>query len=95
MMTEVEHADDLQTWCAEEDTEIQTKSDPASVAAETVQRISSCLGPKTMLACCSPIIQGGIGSTDWKEQCMGFKMLGMISEACKKEFKANLDAVAK
>ena len=26
---------------------------------------------------------------------MGFNMLGMISEACKKEFKANLDAVAK
>jgi len=26
---------------------------------------------------------------------MGFNMLGMISEACKKEFKANLDSVAK
>jgi importin-5 len=36
MMTEVEHADDLTTWFAEEDTEIQTKSDPASVAADTV-----------------------------------------------------------
>ena len=95
MMTELEHADDLQAWLAEEDAELQTKNDPASVAAETVQRISVYLGPKTTLACCSDLIQGGISSADWKEQCMGFNMLGMISEACKKEFKANLDAVAK
>ena len=26
---------------------------------------------------------------------MGFNFLGMISEACKKQFKANLDDVAK
>jgi hypothetical protein len=36
MMTELEHADDLPAWYAEEDTELQTKNDPASVAAETV-----------------------------------------------------------
>jgi hypothetical protein len=53
------------------------------------------LGPKTTLACCQQLIAGGIASTDWKEQCMGFNMLGMISEACKKEFKANLADVAK
>ena len=56
MMTELEHADDLPAWYAEEDTELQTKNDPASVAAETVQRISVYLGPKTTLACCSPLI---------------------------------------
>jgi hypothetical protein len=26
---------------------------------------------------------------------MGYKFLGMISEACKKSFKANLDEIAK
>lgn len=36
MMTEVEHADDLQAWLAEPDAELQTKNDPASVAAESV-----------------------------------------------------------
>jgi hypothetical protein len=56
MMTELEHADDLKAWLAEEDTELQTKNDPASVAAETVQRISVYLGPKTTLACCSDLI---------------------------------------
>jgi hypothetical protein len=36
MMTELEHADDLRTWLDEEDAELQTKNDPASVAAEAV-----------------------------------------------------------
>jgi hypothetical protein len=40
-------------------------------------------------------VQAGIASPDWKEQVMGFTMLGMISEACKKEFKANLGEVAR
>lgn len=36
MMTEVTHEDDLAGWYAEEDTELQAKNDPASVAAETL-----------------------------------------------------------
>jgi hypothetical protein len=47
------------------------------------------------LACSSSIIKGGIESNDWKEKCMGFNYLGMISEACKKQFKLNIDDVAK
>jgi hypothetical protein len=47
------------------------------------------------LACSSSIIKGGIESNDWKEKCMGFAFLGMISEACKKQFKQNIDDVAK
>jgi len=56
MMTELEHADDLRAWLDEPDAELQTKNDPASVAAETVQRISVYLGSKTTLACCSDLI---------------------------------------
>lgn len=41
------------------------------------------------------ILPGAIGSTVWKEQVMGFTMLGMISESVKKSFKSNLDDVAK
>lgn len=87
MMTEIEHADDLEAWYAAEDTELQAKSDPASVAADCLQRLSAFLGEKTTLACSSTLVKGGIESADWKEKCMGFAFLGMISEACKKQFK--------
>jgi hypothetical protein len=40
MMTEIQHADDVEAWLAEEDNELQSKSDPASVAADCLQRLS-------------------------------------------------------
>lgn len=36
MMTEVTNGDDLDAWFAEEDTELQAKNDPASVAADSL-----------------------------------------------------------
>lgn len=95
MMTEIEHADDIEAWYQEGETELQTKNDPASVAAEAVSRLSAYLGEKTTLACCLTLIKQGIQSEDWKEKCMGFTMLGMVSETCKKTFKKNIDDVAK
>lgn len=95
MMTEIVHADDLEAWYAEEDTELQTKTDPASVAADALQRIAAYIGEKTTLLCSSVLIKGAIESNDWKEKCMGFNYLGMISDACKKQFKQNIDDVAK
>lgn len=88
-------ADDLEGWLAEEDTELQSKNDPASVAADSLQRLSVFLGEKTTLACSGQIVQNAIRSADWKEQTMGFQFLTNISEACKKQFKKNLDDVAK
>ena len=41
------------------------------------------------------LIKSGIESSVWKEKCMGYQMLGMISDACKKQFKQNLEDVAK
>jgi hypothetical protein len=76
MMTEVEHEDDLEAWYEEEDTELQAKNDPASVAADSVQRLSVFLGEKTTLACSSSLIKSAIDSPNWKEKCMGFVMLG-------------------
>jgi importin-5 len=94
MMTEVDLADDLDAWLAEEELEVQAKQDPAGVAAESLQRISVFLGEKTTLACCSELIKAAIASAEWKENWMGYKALGMISEACKKSFKSNLANVA-
>ena len=95
MMTEVVHEDDLETWYEEEDTELQAKNDPASVAADSLQRLSVFLGEKTTLACTSSLIKAAIDSPNWKEKCMGFVFLGQISEACKKSFLSNMDDVAK
>jgi len=53
------------------------------------------LGEKTTLACSITLIKTAIESSEWKEKVMGFSFLGMISEACKKQFKANLEDVAK
>ena len=36
MMTEMVHEDDLEAWYEEEDTELQAKNDPASVAADSL-----------------------------------------------------------
>lgn len=95
MMTEVDLADDLEAWLAEEELEVQAKQDPASVAAESLQRMSVFLGEKTMLACCSELLKSAISSTEWKEQWMGYKFLGMLAEACQKSFKANMSEIAK
>jgi hypothetical protein len=95
MMTEVTNADDLDAWYAEEDTELQAKTDPASVAADSLQRLTVFLGEKTTLVCTTTLVKAAIESPDWKEQCMGFVFLGQISEACKKSFLSNLDDVAK
>ncbi len=95
MMTEVDNADDIEAWYAEEETELQAKNDPSSVAADSLQRIAVNLGEKTTLACSNFIISTAIESPDWKEKFMGFKFLGMISEACKKEFGKNIQHVAK
>lgn len=60
MMTEIEHEDDIETWYTIEDTELQAKNDPASVAADSLQRISVFVGEKTTLACSIDIIKNAL-----------------------------------
>lgn len=95
MGTEVANADDIDAWYAEEDTELQTKTDPGSVASDCIQRMSAYLGEKTTLTTLSGLIKAAIESNEWKEKCMGLNFLGMISDTCKKQFKSNVDEVAK
>jgi hypothetical protein len=56
MMTEIPFEDDLEAWLKEEDTELQTKNDPASVASDSLQRLTVFLGEKTTLACSGSIL---------------------------------------
>lgn len=95
MMTEVDYADDLEGWYDLQDEEMQTRNDPCSVASEGLQRMSVFLGEKTTLACSSDIIKAGIDSQNWKEKFMGYRFLGMISEACKKSFTKNVEEIIK
>jgi len=95
MMTEVKNGDDLDAWYEEEDTELQARNDPASVASDSLQRMSVLLGEKTTLACSTHLVKAAIESPDWKESVMGHSFLGAISEACKKQFKSNLDDIVK
>jgi len=95
MMTEVDYADDIEGWYEVQDEEMQALNDPCNVAAEGLQRLSAYLGEKTTLYSSSNIIKLALESTNWKEQFMGLRFLGMISDACKKQFKKNIDEVTK
>jgi hypothetical protein len=88
-------ADDLEGWLKDEELDVQAKQDPANIAADGLQRFSVNIGEKTTLTCCSDLLKAAIGSADWRENWMGYKFLGMISESCKKSFKTNLNEVAK
>ena len=95
MMTEVDYADNIDGWYELQDEELQAKNDPCSVASEGLQRMSVFLGEKTTLLCSTNIIKAAIDSQNWKEQFMGYRFLGMISEACKKSFTKNIDEIVK
>lgn len=51
MLAEVRFADDLNEWAQHEEEELQARNDPSSVAADTLNRISSLLGEKTIIGC--------------------------------------------
>lgn len=65
------------------------------MAASCLERISIELGEKITLMCSTEIIKQGIQSQAWEEQAMGFWFLGTIAETCKREFKSNIEDVAK
>jgi hypothetical protein len=49
MLTEVENEDDIEAWAQEQEEEILAKNDPSSVAADSLNRIASFLGEKTII----------------------------------------------
>ena len=92
MMTQVEHADDLQLWADTPEEEILTRNDASSIAAEALERISEHLGDKTTIACSSSLIHEAVNNKDnWQYRQAGYMFLGMIAESCSKTFKKNID----
>lgn len=74
---------------------MQARNDPCNVASEGLQRLSVFIGEKTTLACSTTILKAAIESAEWKEKFMGYRFLGMISEACRKSFEKNIEEIVK
>lgn len=64
MLTEVEFEDDLNAWAEVAEEEMLAKNDPSSVAADALNRLSSFLGEKTIIACTTHIVKEAIESVD-------------------------------
>lgn len=96
MMTEVEHGDDLDAWANEVEEEILARNDPASVAAEALDRLAQSVGEKTTIAASSTLIREATQNKEnWRFRQAGYIFLGMISESCEKTLRTNLEETVK
>jgi len=96
MITDVQHADDIDEWANVPEEDIINKNDPSSMAAGVLEGLAECLGEKTTIACCLPIIKECTENKEkWQFRMAGFTILGLISEVGAKTFKANLDETLK
>ena len=93
MLTQVKLQDELDEWYNQPEEDILTASDMAASTAEAIERLADRLGEKTILACCTTIINEAVKKEEWQFRHAGFVCLGMISETCEKAFKKNLDEI--
>ena len=90
------YQDSLEEWNEYVEEEVQARNDVASVAADSVNRIASFLGEKTILATTTNIIKEAIGQADsWQLRQAGYLFLGMISDTCSQTFLKNMDEIMK
>ena len=82
-------ADDAE-WLEEAEDTDNLASNPVSTAASSIQRLSQCLGEKTTLVCCQPIIAECVRSDTNSQKQAGYHMLGLIAETCKESYAKNL-----
>jgi hypothetical protein len=60
MLAEPLYEDSIEEWKDYIEEEIQARNDPASVAADNINRIASFLGEKTMIGCTTLLIKEAI-----------------------------------
>lgn len=90
------YEDSIEEWKEYVEEEIQARNDPASVAADNINRIASFLGEKTMINCSTQIIKEAIEQKDsWQLRQAGYLFLGMISDTCAELFKKSMDEIMK
>lgn len=91
MLTEVE--EDLSVWS--ETLEESNNTDPYNTAVNAINRASTDLGGKLMLATVSGMIQQLTKSSDWKERQAGYILMGLIAESAKDSIKKSMDEAMK
>jgi HD-like signal output (HDOD) protein len=60
MLAQPLYQDSIEEWAENIEEELQARNDPASVAADNVNRLASHLGEKTIIACTTQIIKEAI-----------------------------------
>lgn len=60
MLAQPFHEDSLEEWADYVEEELQARNDPASVAADNINRIASFLGEKTIIGCSTHLIKEAI-----------------------------------
>ncbi|TNV74745.1 hypothetical protein FGO68_gene4951 [Halteria grandinella] len=94
MLAEPLHEDSIEDWAEAVEEELQARNDPASVAADNVNRIASHLGEKVMIKCSTHLIKEAIEQQgSWQLRQAGYLFLGMISDTCKESFIKSMDDV--
>lgn len=94
MLAQPMYEDSIEEWKDYIEEEIQARNDPASVAADNINRIASFIGEKTIIACSTHLIKEAIEQKDkWQLRQAGYLFLGMISDTCQDMFKKNLDEI--
>ncbi len=94
MLAQPIHPDSLQEWNEQEEEEIQARNDASAVAADSINRIASDLGEKTIIATTTHLIKEALEQKDnWQLRQAGYLFLGMISDTCAEMFRKNLDEI--
>ena len=94
MMAQPVYEDSLEEWNEYAEEELQARNDPASVAADSLNRIASFLGEKTTVACTTQIIKQAIDHKDsWQIRQAGYLFLGMVSDTCAETYKKSLEEI--
>ena len=57
MLAQPLYADNLEEWNQYEEEELQARNDVASIAADSINRIASFLGEKTVIGCTTHLIK--------------------------------------
>ena len=65
LMTSIELADDLDEWYKVQYEDILVGNDLASKAAESLERLSECVGEKMTVACCTQMVTELVQHQDW------------------------------
>ena len=93
LVTECE--EDMDVWSKSTDDELGTGSDAYSAGVSAVARLSLQMKEKFTLDASASLIQSCLDHADWKVRQAGFMTFGLIAEACRDWFKANMDEVMK